>query len=612
MEVSYRREMNHNYMIIASPGESTDGYECRMLAGNGIEGLLRFRVRHQGEKKLFYYEITSKQPLSRLFEQKKITGTVIRRLLLDLAATLNKTEEYLLHEDQILLEPDYIYAEQDEFSVSLCMVPGYSSDFPSDFTKLLRFLLEKVDHHDRDGVVLAYHLYHESLKDNYGMKDLLKYLAKEDGPVFEKKSTSALDEGAESGWENDRGSGRDSGREDGREDGREGGRGDGREIGKGNVRGEAVIRDNYGENNCRKTKENGDEQRGKSGWKIREEGRVRDKRKISDGREILSRQRAKNGQSGSSAPKDGSGAYRIDGRILCEGLKAVSVTAGALAILWFLAGQEAFLRFGLLLAAVTLGLFYLKNRSLYIKSAVNTIADGAIADYAAGGNTVGNHTTGYHAAGGKGAEDRAAEDRAAGSSLKILNLMNGSGKMQALWNTRKEKTGGQIKAVDRAVPSRRDTGHEEAGIQAPAGGSWRIDFDDRQMEAPIGLNPVTAAETEGEKVETALLSDLSRETSIAVLESLSKDMDNIEIPYVPFIIGKRSDMTDYCLDHRTVSRLHLRIDKKEGVYIVTDLNSTNGTTVEGYQLQSNETVSIKSGDLICLAEIGYRFTANSS
>lgn len=119
------------------------------------------------------------------------------------------------------------------------------------------------------------------------------------------------------------------------------------------------------------------------------------------------------------------------------------------------------------------------------------------------------------------------------------------------------------------------------------------------------------SEKETERVETALLSDLSREGHLAVFESLSKDKDNIEIPYVPFIIGKRSDMTDYCLDHRTVSRLHLRIDKKEGVYIMTDLNSTNGTMVEGYQLQANETVSIKNGDLIYLAELGYRFTAKN-
>ena len=37
MEVRYKREVNHNYMILDAPSEG-GGYECRMLASNTIEG----------------------------------------------------------------------------------------------------------------------------------------------------------------------------------------------------------------------------------------------------------------------------------------------------------------------------------------------------------------------------------------------------------------------------------------------------------------------------------------------------------------------------------------------------------------------------------------------
>ena len=59
--------------------------------------------------------------------------------------------------------------------------------------------------------------------------------------------------------------------------------------------------------------------------------------------------------------------------------------------------------------------------------------------------------------------------------------------------------------------------------------------------------------------------------------------------------------------HSTVSRLHLRVDKREGVYIITDLNSTNGTSVGGYKLQANETVSIQNRDVITVADLKYYF-----
>ena len=66
-------------------------------------------------------------------------------------------------------------------------------------------------------------------------------------------------------------------------------------------------------------------------------------------------------------------------------------------------------------------------------------------------------------------------------------------------------------------------------------------------------------------------------------------------------------MNDYVLNYPTVSRLHLRVDKKEKVYIFTDMNSTNGTTVNGYKMEANETVSVKEGDTVQIAGLSYRF-----
>ena len=83
---------------------------------------------------------------------------------------LRRTEEYLLKEEQILLEPDYIYVEPEDFAVFFCLLPGYSQSFPDAFTQLLQYILEKVNHQDHRSVVLAYGLYHESLKEIMGWK----------------------------------------------------------------------------------------------------------------------------------------------------------------------------------------------------------------------------------------------------------------------------------------------------------------------------------------------------------------------------------------------------------------------------------------------------------
>lgn len=82
---------------------------------------------------------------------------------------------------------------------------------------------------------------------------------------------------------------------------------------------------------------------------------------------------------------------------------------------------------------------------------------------------------------------------------------------------------------------------------------------------------------------------------------------DIVISYYPFIIGKQENLVDHVLDRETVSRLHLRIDQKDGRYYIQDLNSTNGTMVDNRMLENNETIEIREGVDVSIAGIRYRF-----
>lgn len=175
MEISYRREMKHNYLVIETE-ETGSSYEVRMMADNAIEGLLKFRVKRVDDKSQYCYEITSKQPLARLLENQCLKAGEVRLLILGMAKTLSKLEEYLLKEEQILLDPNYIYVEPELFTIGFCLIPGRKSDFPAELGKLLEYLLGKVDYQDKACVVMTYGMYRESLKENYGIDDLLKFL----------------------------------------------------------------------------------------------------------------------------------------------------------------------------------------------------------------------------------------------------------------------------------------------------------------------------------------------------------------------------------------------------------------------------------------------------
>ena len=85
------------------------------------------------------------------------------------------------------------------------------------------------------------------------------------------------------------------------------------------------------------------------------------------------------------------------------------------------------------------------------------------------------------------------------------------------------------------------------------------------------------------------------------------DYQPILLTEYPFFIGKLKTNVDYCLDQKVISRYHAKITKEEERYYITDLNSTNGTFVNGQMLQTYEKKEIVPGDEIAFANISYVF-----
>lgn len=469
MEVRYRREWNHNYMIMDAP-EGWDGYECRMLAGNQIEGLLLFRLRHGEAGQEFYYEITSKQPLSRVYERRKVSGAELRQLLTDLLAAVSRMEEYLLREDQILLDPDYIYAEPDQLTIELCFLPGYSGSWSSGLSSLLKFLLERADHADRDGVILAYNLYQESLKENYGPGDLQKHLSGGTDYIFGERQ----EEG-------------------------------GREL---KERGQP-------EKDTERLNPAVEAERGRE--EVLYSGRTASKLSLPE----------KKLEAG-ELPKDRIG--KKAGETVLTGVFFLAALEG---VIWYLHGLEGVRSYGAGAAGVVFLLLFL---NLFVQK-------------------------------------------------------------RNISSKREEPEHKIVVQEGMYSPPEKDT--ETA--------SWELRTESEELYQSRVQKQLEEEMKKSQEEGTVLLNGSGTGSCIGILEPMNREFNSIRIAYVPFTIGKHKQLSDYCLDAPTVSRLHLRIDKKEDVCIITDLNSTNGTAVNEYQLQANETVSIKNGDVIYLAENGFRF-----
>lgn len=415
-KISYKREMNHNYLMIEGDPVLEDSYEARMLLANSVEGLLKFRIKRIDNRCYFCYEITSRQPLDRLLESKSLQVHEIRRMIQGVARALEGMEEYLLKEQQILLKPEFIYVEPETFQISLCLLPGEEADFPGQLSRLLEYLLGHVDYQDKDGVIMAYGLYRESLKENYGMNDLLGMLSiksdKEEGPLPEPELKSI------------------------------------------------IIQEQPAE-----------------------------EKKVFPKKENV-------------AKKKGSIAW-------------LACLPGSFFLLWLIKGMGGLERYGLILAVGELCM------------------------------------------------------------IVLLQMIRARKKPAALTKT--------------ISPEEKEP--------------WKMVFAEEIRENKPEI-PLQMWETGG---DTVLLVDKGEKKTVRRLESLGQQAADIPVSYYPFIIGKQENLVDYIFPGDTVSRLHLRLDESEGVYQITDLNSTNGTMVNGRLLEANETVVLAPGDEVNIAEYRFKF-----
>ncbi|MGC6174358.1 DUF6382 domain-containing protein [Lacrimispora sp. 38-1] len=441
MNVTYRREMKHNYLIIEQDKSWTEGYEINMLKENHINGLLKFHLKQIDSRRYFYYEITSKQPLNRILEFHSLNKEELKGLIAGIAQILNRIPVYLLKEDQILLQPEFIYLEPDHFFVSLCLVPGRDRKFSEEMTELLHYLLGKVNHQDKECVVMAYALYQESLKDNYSIDTLTEL------------------------------------------------------VGSHNTRPAA--------------------------------GQEREERNRQDLTE------AGESQSGFTD------AERDDIQVIQEFTQTAQIKASR----------------------------FVSWRPLMISSAVISVA--AVVFWSIFGLR---------------------------GIKKYWYIVLAAGILSFLYGIIKSGSKNELKhLVEDNVKSYSDYEEEQE--------EWKTAFYESEEEPQTPLKSA-----DGELIQTVLLTNNQKDIEVRILKSAGPGNQDIAITYTPFLIGKQEGLVDYVIDGDTISRIHAKIEKAGSDYCISDLNSTNGTYVNGRLLETNETVLLNLGDEIFIANFAFIFT----
>ena len=181
LKTEYKRDMKNNYMLISFEDESdikpdTKQYEFKMLENNYIAGLMKLKLCKEGEKEVFYYDITSKRSLSDIYKDKGIGMEDIKKIIFGIIKTISNMERFLLESKGLLLNIDYIYADPKSLDPVFCYLPCAKEISDNKLSYMFEQLLSRFDQKDREGFEQVYRLYQESCKDSCVLNDLVNIM----------------------------------------------------------------------------------------------------------------------------------------------------------------------------------------------------------------------------------------------------------------------------------------------------------------------------------------------------------------------------------------------------------------------------------------------------
>lgn len=103
--------------------------------------------------------------------------------------------------------------------------------------------------------------------------------------------------------------------------------------------------------------------------------------------------------------------------------------------------------------------------------------------------------------------------------------------------------------------------------------------------------------------ETVILNSVASSSGMKIQWTENNTDKEYEVKSFPVIIGKLDGEVDCKINDTSVSRLHAKIIKREGELFIFDLNSTNGTNVNGSRLRPGEEIQIDYNSRIVLGQV---------
>ena len=126
--MKYEQENNRTYAVIENEYETQDcEYEQKMLQKNTIAGLLKMQTRRINNKIMFFYDVTSRQTLDKIFSYKNLGWQDFVNVINGIENMARSVDDYMLGIDSVIISPETIFYDVAGTNIEFIYFPPIKS-----------------------------------------------------------------------------------------------------------------------------------------------------------------------------------------------------------------------------------------------------------------------------------------------------------------------------------------------------------------------------------------------------------------------------------------------------------------------------------------------------
>lgn len=183
----YRKEADGKAYLLLRKEKNT--FEEQMIRNAMPKGVLPM-VKSEYED-AYKYEITGRKTLAMTFERVPMNAEQIEKILGGMLEILEWGKEYLLLEDNFILQPEHIYLRIPDYEVTLCYYPEYNVPWAEQLGKLFEMLLNRVDYREETAIAMVYALYMQLQEPDMTLERIRKKLREQETVPARLAATTA-------------------------------------------------------------------------------------------------------------------------------------------------------------------------------------------------------------------------------------------------------------------------------------------------------------------------------------------------------------------------------------------------------------------------------------